>query len=410
MIHYQIPRNAPDLYKNIDCIFSEHPEGSNDPSPVISNSLCHYLYDIKERIDQYESEWDSYKRYTNPYEYIHTPVPQKRKSVSLYKPLSRSYFKMVELTNFFRLLDGPNTTKPIRTFHLAEGPGGFIEALVNMRVNKDDEYIGMTILDDADDYNIPAWKKSNQFLHDNSNVHIETGADGTGDILAISNFEYCAEKYGSTMEIITGDGGFDFSTDFNNQEVHITRLLFGQIAYALCMQKRGGSFILKLFDCFMQHTLDAIAILSSFYDKVYITKPQTSRYANSEKYIVCRGFLFKSSADFYPILHTAFSKMVETDEKTVFRFLNIPLSLYFITKLEEFNATFGQQQVENIYFTISLIENKQKNDKLDTLIKTNVQRCINWCIKHNIQHYTSILENSSINVFSSIQHYPPGTQ
>ena len=76
MIHYQIPRNAPDLYKNIDCIFSSDPEGSKDPSPVISNSLCHYLYDIKERIDQYESEWDSYKRYTNPYEYIHTPVPQ----------------------------------------------------------------------------------------------------------------------------------------------------------------------------------------------------------------------------------------------------------------------------------------------------------------------------------------------
>jgi hypothetical protein len=206
------------------------------------------------------------------------------------------------------------------------------------------------------------------------------------------------------MDIITGDGGFDFSTDFNNQEVHITKLLFGQIAYALCMQKRGGSFILKLFDCFMQHTLDAIAILSSFYDKVYITKPQTSRYANSEKYIVCLGFLFKSSDEFYPILHNAFEKMVKTADTTVFRFLNIPLSLYFTTKLEEFNATFGQQQVENIYFTISLIENKQKNDKLDTLIKTNIQRCVNWCIKHNIQHNTSILENSNTNVFSSIAY------
>jgi 23S rRNA U2552 (ribose-2'-O)-methylase RlmE/FtsJ len=311
---------------------------------------------------------------------------------------------MVELTNFFRLLDGPNTTKPIRTFHLAEGPGGFIEALVNMRLNKDDEYIGMTILDDADDYNVPAWKKSNQFLHDNKNVHIETGGDGTGDILAIANFEYCKAKYGSTMDIITGDGGFDFSTDFNNQEVHITKLLFGQIAYALCMQKRGGSFILKLFDCFMQHTLDAIAILSAFYDKVYITKPQTSRYANSEKYIVCRGFLFKSSDEFYPTLHNAFEKMVESADTTVLRFLNVPLSLYFTTKIEEFNATFGQQQVENIYFTISLIENKQKNDKIDTLIKTNIQRCINWCIKHNIQHNVSILENSGTNVFSTIAY------
>ena len=35
------------------------------------------------------------------------------------------------------------------------------------------------------------------------------------------------------MHIITGDGGFDFSENFNNQENHIINLIFGQIMFAL---------------------------------------------------------------------------------------------------------------------------------------------------------------------------------
>ena len=124
MIQFQVPRTSTELYKHIDCSPVEE-----QPIPILSNSLSYYLYDIKERIDAYEYEWDAFKRYTNPYEYIHTAVPQKRKSVSKHKPLSRSYFKMIELTNFFKLIE---TDSPIKSFHLAEGPGGFIEEMVHM--------------------------------------------------------------------------------------------------------------------------------------------------------------------------------------------------------------------------------------------------------------------------------------
>lgn len=421
MIHFQIPRNPVHFYEKIDCFFlksDDPPPGFKEiipeTKPVCSQSLSNYLYDIKERICLYEKEWDIYKRYTNPYEYIHTPVPSNytnstdsvstfpfkpgcpkykcfNKSVSKYKPLSRSYFKMIELTNFFRLLDITDTSlktkeRPISSFHLAEGPGGFIEALSNMRDNKKDSYIGITILDDIQDPNIPAWKKSEKFLKENPNVFIENGADKTGDILSMANFEYCIDKYGSSMDIITGDGGFDFSINFNSQEINISRLLFGQMAYALCLQKYKGSFILKVFDCFMQHTIDILAILSSFYEKVYITKPQTSRYANSEKYIVCKGFLFRSYHQFLPYIKNAFAKMMNpsTLQYNVSGFLSIPLSNYFITRIEELNAIFGQQQIENIHYTISLMDCKNKSDKINSIVKLNIEKCSLWCTKHNI--------------------------
>jgi 23S rRNA U2552 (ribose-2'-O)-methylase RlmE/FtsJ len=343
------------------------------------------LYEIKGKLEQKERDWDIFKKYTNPFEYIHTVVPFKKRCVSKYRPLSRSFFKMIEMINTFQL---HYDSKPIKTFHLAEGPGGFIEALAETRKCPHDYYVGMTILDD-DDPNIPAWKKTEHFLREHRNVFIEAGADKTGNILSVENFKYCKEKYGSTMDLMTADGGFDFSMDFNSQEIHISKLLFAQVSYALVMQKSGGTFILKIFDCFMNHTIDVLHILSAFYDKVFIMKPRTSRYANSEKYVVCKGFKFGDSKPFYSYLIRAFEKMMLApppgmEELSIQRFLNIPASYYLLKKVEEYNAIFGQQQIENIHYTISLIENKHKQEKIDTLIRLNVQKCIHWCLKNSI--------------------------
>lgn len=392
MLYILLPTVNSSIINNLQCVTADQ-----NPEPTISNSLSFYLYDIKNKIDEYGNDWDEFRKYTNPYEYINSNVPNKSKCVSKHKPLSRSYFKMLEMMVSFDLY-APNNgsafesrtaklrnSTPISCFHLAEGPGGFIEAIVNSRRNPDDRYIGMTILDDANDTNIPAWKKSEMFLKSNPNVFIENGATGTGDILCMKNFKHCTDKYGSSMDLITADGGFDFSTGFNSQEINITKLLYGQICYALCLQKRGGSFILKIFDCFMNHTVDLLYILSSFYEEVYITKPNTSRYANSEKYIVCKKFIFPSNAGFITKLAVCFENVLKSTSP-IHRFLSCPIASHFINKLEEFNAIFGQQQIDNIQQTIILIDNKHKNDKIEVYIRNNIQKCTNWCITHNIPH------------------------
>lgn len=381
MMQFQLPRNSPTLYKYLQ--YSSY-DGNEFPHAYISCSLSYYLNDIKKRIDSREMLWDTYKKFTNSYEYIHTVVPGKKKSVAKLKPLSRSYFKMIELMQFFKLLEN-HDKKPMNSFHLAEGPGGFIEALAHVRENKEDSYIGMSILDDVHDPNIPGWRKSRQFLEEHKNVFIEVGKDKTGDILSEENFHYVNETYGGTMDLITGDGGFDFSIDFNNQEHNIGKLLFGQIAYAVVMQKRGGHFVLKIFDSFMAHTIDLLAVLSSLYEKVYVTKPQTSRIANSEKYIVCKNFMGPPHQELFQKLLPLFQSMLSNKDGHVFRFLNIPISLLFMTKVEEYNSIFGQQQVENIHYTLSLIDNKHnRDDKINALLRQNVKKCTDWCIKHNV--------------------------
>ena len=385
MTYYLLPKTSINIQKHINIFF-------DDELPVInlSFSLSKYLSLMKEKIDLFCDDWDNFKRYTNPYEFIHTIIPNKNKSVCKYKPLSRSYFKMIEIIHLLKI--NINDNNKINSFHLAEGPGGFIEALAQLRNNPNDRYIGMTLIDDNDS-NIPGWKKSNIFLNKYTNVKIENGMDKTGNLLSIDNFNYCYVNYANSMDIITADGGFDFSHDFSKQEINISQLLFSQIAYAIIMQKKEGCFILKIFDCFMQHTIDLLCILCSFYDKVYIVKPNTSRYANSEKYIVCKNFNFyQNSQYYYDIFYKPFCNMVNTEDKYIKRFLNIDISLHFISKLQEYNAIFGQQQLENIYHTFTIIHNKSKMDKYHSNIRNNILKCINWCNKYGLEtNNTSIL-------------------
>ena len=388
MTFFLLPRTICPIYENIYLNIE-----IDIKNPVLSHSLCEYLSKIKEKITSNEKQWDIYKKYTNPYEYIHSFIPHHQDSICKHIPLSRSYFKMIEIMNAFtylktyvRIGDDRKRKDSIQSFHIAEGPGGFIEALVYLRKCPQDTYYGMTLLDkNKQNTNIPAWKKSEHFLKKNPNVIIENGLDQTGNILSLDNFEYISKKYASSIDIVTADGGFDFSIDFNMQETLISQLLFAQIAYALCIQKQKGSFILKIFDCFMQHTIDLIYLLTSFYESVYIMKPQTSRYANSEKYIICTGFLYDNHSNYYTKLFTCFEMMMNNQNYPE-RFLKGNIPNLFIKKLDECNMIFGQQQTQNIHHTLSLIETKPRFDQIESLVKTNMKRATDWCIKHHLSY------------------------
>ena len=71
----------------------------------------------------------------------------------------------------------------------------------------------------------------------------------------------------------------------------------------------------------------------------------------------------------------------------IYRFLKIDICSFFINKLQEYNAIFGQQQLESISYTLSLIsqKNDDRKDKCDLLIKNNILKCIQWCMKYNIE-------------------------
>jgi 23S rRNA U2552 (ribose-2'-O)-methylase RlmE/FtsJ len=367
-----------------------------DSAIIINKTLFRYLKNVKTKIDDCHYEWDKYKKYTNPHEYIHSIIPNTRQSVCSLKPLSRSFYKMIEISNLINI----QVELPIqscKTFHLAEGPGGFIEAVVKMRKNPKDIYYGMTLINE-DDYNVPGWNKSRNFLEQNKNVIIEYGKDGRGDLMEPTNFLHCYDMYKNSMNLITADGGFDFSYDFNNQETECVKLIFCQICFAIAMQKVGGTFLIKFFDTFTRISLEMLYLLSLLYEDVYFTKPHTSRHANSEKYIVCKKY--RPNADLNGLvskLHGIIVEIKNKEKASIMALFSFEIPYVYKIKIEEYNAIFGQQQIENINLTLQLIFNN-KRDKLEIMKKTHIQKCIEWCQKNNIPYHKNILNN---NIFLS---------
>lgn len=350
-------------------------------SIIVSQSLYHYLTKSKQKIDNNVLEWDYYKKVTNPYEFIHTPPVNYKKAVAEYTAISRSFFKLIEIVVYFDLLSS-FFNKNIKSFHLAEGPGGFIEAMIFIRKRKEDLYYGMTLICE-DSKNIPKWNKLRNKFKFNTSLNYEYGATGNGDLLHQDNFVHCVKKYKNSMDFITGDGGFDFSLDYEKQEVSSTKLVFAQIMYAIMLQSFGGNFVLKIFDIFHKSTIDLLYLLNTFYSEVIVCKPKTSRFANSEKYIICKNFLLHDSSMYYEIFLNIFKTNNDNKDKNISSILSFDLPLFFIREIEELNCIFGKKQLNTIHNTMLMIQEK-RIDKIEKIRKANIEKCIQWCSKNNI--------------------------
>uniref|UniRef100_A0A7N8YBD1 Cap-specific mRNA (nucleoside-2'-O-)-methyltransferase 1 n=1 Tax=Mastacembelus armatus TaxID=205130 RepID=A0A7N8YBD1_9TELE len=122
----------------------------------------------------------------------------------------------------------------------------------------------------------------------------EGGVDGDGDITrpenvtAFRNFVLeSTERRG--LHFLMADGGFSVEGQENIQEVLSKQLLLCQFLTALSTLRTGGHFVCKTFDLFTPFSVGLVYLLYLCFDRISLFKPLTSRPANSERYIVCRG-------------------------------------------------------------------------------------------------------------------------
>ena len=228
--------------------------------------------------------WNFFKKLSNNFEIIYLKSKNSNYNIGIanYDPISRSYFKMWELIKDFKLIDF--TQKHINILGLAEGPGGFIECIYNMRKKFSNDYndkcICMTLV--AKNNKVPGWKKSFKLFKENKNIKIFNGKDNTGNLYNLDNILSLAALYKNTKaDFVTSDGGFDFSVNYNKQEEAAYRIIFCEIVAAISCLKKNGHFVVKIYDLFTNFTIKIIYFLTILFENVIITKPFTSRPANS---------------------------------------------------------------------------------------------------------------------------------
>jgi 23S rRNA U2552 (ribose-2'-O)-methylase RlmE/FtsJ len=345
-------------------------------------SLREYSHKIKMEIEPNLRYWDKYKKITNPYEYINTPFDAHTPCVCQYKPISRAFFKLHEILQSCTF-HFPYT---MNSYHLAEGPGGFIEAILYHRRQREDVYYGMTLLER--DKDIPVWDKCQRnLMKNNKNIQIEEG-DGTGNLLHLENLLFVKEKHGGSMDFVTGDGGFDFSHDFNQQEESALNLIFAEVCFAMALQKKGGSFVLKVFDTYTSTMTEIVYLLTYLYEEVIFIKPTMSRPANSEKYLVCMRFkqvhnleaILQKMIEFYPRIKT----------EPIHSFLDMYLPNGFLSKLKEINSILGQaQNISILKILLSITDENPENQEYYK--KRYLVKCMKWCKKQNLPIHETLV-------------------
>jgi hypothetical protein len=62
----------------------------------------------------------------------------------------------------------------------------------------------------------------------------------------------------------------------------------------------------------------------------------------------------------------------------------LDISYYFLKTLTDINITIGEQQIESLNFVLNLLKNKNRDEKIESLKKINIQKSVAWCEKYKI--------------------------
>jgi hypothetical protein len=358
MNYYILPKNN----LNINIFLSMN---SGPVKPFISYSLIYHLNDIYSNILKLENQLDPEQKtcisidyinkMVNPFEFIHTNVPGTILSVSKVKPESSLFFDLMEI---FQICNITEFLSDLSKIYIANFTPNFSSTtyLLNM-LREDNEDV---IINEPFEFDILCEK------------YIKNTVAMKIDLMI---FEFKDEDY----------------IDINQYIKNVLLTFYIIVKY----QSANGTAIIKFENIFYKAIVDIILLLSGIYKKVYLIKPSISRITKGERYIICSDLDYDLTTRTYILEqleeklkdYLVDSKKEQKEQKgNVHSFLNNDIPYYFLNKIEESNAVIGQQQLESYDQIINIFKNKNKEDKVESLKRNHIQKCIQWCEKNQIPH------------------------
>ena len=221
------------------------------------------LQNMKRRVPQVQQTIGMKRWYSR----VKTTSPMERRN-SNRTVVNRAYHKMNEIVLSCAL---KNTR---RSAHLCEAPGGFVQCVGDTIADPGGwEWIAITL--QSEDAPVPS----------ETLLPLKHGSFMYADVL--QDAEQCVERIG-TVDLVTADGAVMMDHDRIESAHHV--LLDAQSWIALRCLEKGGTYIVKAFECLEASTRRTIAWVSSHFESTAVIKPFSSRVTNSERYIVFRGF------------------------------------------------------------------------------------------------------------------------
>jgi hypothetical protein len=340
MSYYILPKINNNIIVNpIDCVTSID-------RTYISHSLFNYHLDLKHQIadiciddiDFNNNTYEELIKIVNPYEYVFSKVPGSKFSVSKLKPDTNLYYDFLEVCTTMNVLE-PYKSQTIKSLHISHNNNDTMECFEMLREDFNDDI-----------------------------RCFDTINEDTVELIGVDKFEFLFVE-----------------TNQENLRAYIISLL-EIIMIILKNQTQGGSCIIKISGVFYKPVTDILYILSSLYDKTYILKPNTSNITTFDKYIICKNFNTNEEPN-TKLRYNYFKLLVflkKLDEKHIVSILDFDIPYYFTMKLNDMNIIIGQQQLESLNFVINILKNKNKDEKIETIKKNNIQKSVAWCEKYKI--------------------------
>jgi 23S rRNA U2552 (ribose-2'-O)-methylase RlmE/FtsJ len=378
--------------------------------------------------------------------------------------ISRSFFKLWELLHRYKeIFDRLNHESDLTILNLGECPGGFIQACAHYRMKthskSNDTYFCYSLdhddHDDDDDDQGDGMKGMNETskkskskktkkTSSKKNINLSWECPTTkqqikrlGNKLNLMYGDHTnpedikkmiQELNGTKADLITADGAYTHDKVYNYEEIVNYKIFFGEIAAAILNQKLGGTFVIKIFDILTNVTRQMLLLLNHYWSEIFITKPDFSRPASSEKYVICLGFkgVETSKQSYESLQATIFTLMKvwndKIDNRSDIYYPNnevFVLSLLdyqigddeeFSRKLQEISRDHVMKQSGHITDGIHLIHTKSIFDRntVRKLKEYQLKQAINWCQRYGLDHTDKIeltdeefLDNQIINTQTS---------
>jgi hypothetical protein len=335
-------------------------------TPYISQSLVNYLTKTTISLNNLLTFDTTYtfkflNQLINPYEYLFSNIPNSNISICKVKTTSKIYYDMLEIYNTLKLSDCL-PEQNMTALYYGSGGSSVLEYMQSFRENYDDTNIVIEPI---------MYKQIITPLNNATNAQDDTYTPVPDHILSICDyiyFELPNKVYADTNKYILG--------------------LLKAVKFILMYQSLDGCIILKLGHTYYKPVIDILYIISSLYNKSYIIKPNTSNNIYDEKYLVCKIFTITSQKksvylDKIDKIYTICYR--EQYEINIQSIVKNEINMYFLNKMEECNIIIGQQQIDVYDQMINLVKNKNKIEKIETIRKHNIQKCINWCDKYKLQ-------------------------
>ena len=261
-----------------------------ETEPHFYNENLHDKYMIMTNLYKSDSELQKYYReivkFSHPFEYIVSEVKTRFIPNNKMMKITNAYMKMFEFLRWITNMDN-HGTKPIlnikdnlNMFDVAGAPGMFVIATDNF-LNK---YFPNTSLNwmTCSLEGGTALTDQYKLYQNNPSRYIPCDVSKEEDI------KRCIKDAKIKYQLVTGDIGIYHEDNYDKlQEENQLDIEWGQMVLSLNLCEEHGIMFLKMYSMITKETIYLLDILTCYFDKVYITKPYTTRIFNDESYIIC---------------------------------------------------------------------------------------------------------------------------